>query len=146
MSETCQRCGSVGSDRRTLWMACFYQMGELGLPFEQAAILGRYRPRTGTLTLEFIRDAPVWGDPEGEERHFGFYTLRVCKRCRADWMSAIKAWFEATPKGEDHDADEPDTSAFSTGIFVRDNGAIREISREEWDRRNPGQEPVTFTV
>lgn len=29
-----------------------------------------------------------------------------------------------------------------TGIFIRENGAMREISREEWDRRFPGTEPV----
>lgn len=28
-------------------------------------------------------------------------------------------------------------------IFVRENGATREISREEWDARYPGTEPVT---
>lgn len=33
--EKCQRCGEDGEDRRTLWMACFYEMIELGLPFEK---------------------------------------------------------------------------------------------------------------
>lgn len=32
----------------------------------------------------------------------------------------------------------------SSGIFVREGGATIEISREEWDRRHPGREPVTF--
>ena len=31
----------------------------------------------------------------------------------------------------------------SSGIFIREDGAIREISREEWDRRFPDREPVT---
>lgn len=30
----------------------------------------------------------------------------------------------------------------SSGIFIRENGANREISREEWDERHPGREPV----
>jgi hypothetical protein len=30
----------------------------------------------------------------------------------------------------------------SSGIFVRENGAMVEISREEWDDRNPGHEPA----
>lgn len=30
-------------------------------------------------------------------------------------------------------------------IFVRENGGIRELSRDEWDARFPGSEPVTFT-
>lgn len=34
--------------------------------------------------------------------------------------------------------------ASGSGIFVRDNGATVEISREEWDRRYPGREPVTI--
>jgi hypothetical protein len=29
-----------------------------------------------------------------------------------------------------------------TGIFVRDNGQTREITRAEWDERFPGREPV----
>jgi len=31
-----------------------------------------------------------------------------------------------------------------SGIFVRENGSTREITREEWDARFPGTEPVTF--
>jgi hypothetical protein len=34
--------------------------------------------------------------------------------------------------------------AKSSGIFIRENGQKVEISREEWDRRNPGQEPVAM--
>ena len=30
----------------------------------------------------------------------------------------------------------------SSGIFIRDNGATREISRAEWDERCPGSEPT----
>lgn len=30
---------------------------------------------------------------------------------------------------------------FTSGIFVRENGANREISREEWDSKFPGKEP-----
>lgn len=29
----------------------------------------------------------------------------------------------------------------SSGIFVRENGQTKEISRAEWDERNPGHEP-----
>jgi hypothetical protein len=32
-----------------------------------------------------------------------------------------------------------------SGIFIRENGATVEISREEWDRRFPGREPVTMS-
>lgn len=64
--EKCQRCGDgPDPDLRTLWMACWYERwGELGLPFEK------------------LRD----GDRE-------FYTLRVCKQCRGNWLTSIKQWF-----------------------------------------------------
>jgi len=31
-----------------------------------------------------------------------------------------------------------------SGIFILENGKTKEITREEWDRRSPGQEPVIF--
>ncbi len=33
-----------------------------------------------------------------------------------------------------------------SGIFVREYGANKEITRAEWDRRFPGREPYTATV
>ena len=33
-------------------------------------------------------------------------------------------------------------SGGGSGIFVREEGAVKEISREEWDDRFPGREPV----
>jgi hypothetical protein len=39
-------------------------------------------------------------------------------------------------------ATEPFPSESSSGIFIRENGRQFEISREEWDRRNPGREPA----
>lgn len=59
MSETCQRCGDDGDDRRTLWMACLYEMNELGLPFE----------------LKIIPDARTREGFANQKHHF--YTLRV---------------------------------------------------------------------
>lgn len=35
-----------------------------------------------------------------------------------------------------------ETAPVGSGIFIRVNGATEEISREEWDRRFPGREPV----
>jgi hypothetical protein len=84
-------------------MACFYEMSELGLPFEKLAV--------------------------GEK---GFYTLRVCKDCRADWMTAIKGWFLNPSRRE----------RCGSGIFVRRNGATIEITEEEWYGDNPGREPI----
>lgn len=47
-----------------------------------------------------------------------FYTLRVCKDCRADWMSAIKTWFKTKPiKDETRE-----------GYYARDLGTARFIT------------------
>jgi len=45
------------------------------------------------------------------------------------------------------DADIPPTAPIGgSGIFVRRNGQTVEMSREEWDRAFPGQEPVVLTA
>jgi hypothetical protein len=33
----------------------------------------------------------------------------------------------------------------SSGIFIRDNGFLKEISMDEWLERNPGQTPIRLT-
>lgn len=33
-------------------------------------------------------------------------------------------------------------STTGSGIFVRENGQTKEISRSEWDEKFPGREPV----
>lgn len=113
--EICQRCKETGEDRRTLWMACFYEMNELGLPFK----------------LEIIPDEREREGFAKQKHHF--YTLRVCKQCRADWMQSIKQWFD-TPK-------QPEQSCGS-GIYIRRKGVNVEITREEWDAMSNGKEPV----
>ena len=107
--ETCQRCGENDYDRRTLWMACLYNMNELSIPFENK-------------------------DIETEHGTRNFYTLRVCKDCRADWMQAIKKWF-------DEKFTMPKTGCGS-GIFIRRNGSLVEVTEEEWYAENPSREPV----
>jgi hypothetical protein len=34
----------------------------------------------------------------------------------------------------------------TSGIFVRESGSVRELTREEWDERYPGREPVVATI
>lgn len=130
--ELCQRCGERGEDRRTLWVACFYAMGELQIPFEQCNIHGYYCQKVGEKQTAFGTIA-VYADPDGRAGDHQFFTLRVCKDCRASWMGALQDWFN-----------EKLAKKLSTGsgIFVRENGATVEISEEEWYRRNPNREPV----
>lgn len=98
MSERCVRCGDVDEDWRTLWMACFYEMAELDVPFKN--------------------------EPCGDR---DFYTLRVCKDCRADWLDAIQEWFGKKPQRE----------LTGTGVFVRRNGATIELTEDEIAERFP---------
>jgi hypothetical protein len=85
-------------------MACFYEMSEIGLPFEEIT----------TTTAG------------GVQQHF--YTLRVCKACRADWMRAIADWFVKSPpvKG--------DGLRCESAVYIRDLGVSREATPEEVER------------
>ena len=110
--EACQRCGRVGTDRRTLWHACFYAMEELPVPFEEVALQGHMLRKVGQKELTawsmpgHPMMAPVWEDvPDTEGARWPFYRLRVCKSCRSDWLTAIAAWFTQKPRREEWDDD-----------------------------------------
>lgn len=143
--ETCVRCGEIGEDRRTLWMACFYAMRELNVPFAEKSLYAaegvrtvhkkvpikvtRYDADSNGITETSMVDVPVHtaiGDGKLNERQF--YTLRVCKACRSEWMQAIKAWF-LHRKSEDHKT--------GTGAFIREFGRTREMTEEEIKERFP---------
>lgn len=106
--ETCQRCGELGEDRRTLSMACFYAMEELNVPFNEEV-------------YHVPKDS---GQMEHNPKKF--YTLRVCKDCRASWMGTIEQWFSLRPQ----------KIPLGTGIYIREHGATREITQEEWEARH----------
>lgn len=123
--ETCQRCGDVDYDRRTLSMSCLYAMEELKLPFEQVQIYGTRVEKIGEKPL-FIGNymVPEFDSHEGKELHkYNFFTLRVCKDCRADWMGSIKKWFNNPPV----------VNSCGSGIYIRENGTSKEITQEEWN-------------
>jgi hypothetical protein len=105
MTEPCARCKEVDEDRRTLWMACFYEMDELGLPFEKQTMINP--------------DAHEWNKKQN------FYLMRVCKQSRADWMAAIKKWF--------HDYVPREQESCGSGIFVMRNGVPVEVTLDEWE-------------
>lgn len=116
MTEQCQKCKKVDEDRRTLWMCCFYNMDELNLPFDRQEVF-----------------YPILGGTQSQN----FYTLRVCKDCRAEWMSAIQTWFnDQKPKKE----------SCGSGIFIRRNGAIIEITEEEWNALQPNHNPTKILL
>ena len=149
MSTKCEKCGSVGSDRRTLWMSCMYAMNELDVPFTEVSINGSLCEKVGEDTIAHDIKIPKFAEPDpSQARKYGFYTMKVCKRCRAEWMGAIEDWYKTQPEGEDMDSDEPaETQAdavVADRIFVRDKGQTKEISRAEWDRLHPDSLPVVF--
>ncbi len=82
--EVCDRCGQPGQDRRTIWMTCGAVMNNPDdpttpdVPYQEVAVQL----------------------PEGILRKTRFKTLRVCKQCRADWITAIGQWF--TWRSENH--------------------------------------------
>lgn len=114
MTEQCQKCKIEDDELRTLEMACFYEMNELGLPFIVE-------------NKEIVKSICVLRDKVSPEIVYQkFYTLRVCKSCRASWMRAIQAWFnDQSPKPE----------SCNSGIYIRKFGDIIEITKEEWDRQ-----------
>lgn len=136
VGERCAKCEEVGEDRRTLYMACFYAMDELGVPFEQVKLKGETFDFVGTEELRFSSDlgfpthtVPKFSDVASGKMERQFFTLRVCKSCRSSWMKAIKDWFN-----------EPvQRSSCGSGIYVRENGASVEITEEEWQRRYRGR-------
>lgn len=121
--EQCQVCNETGYDRRTLFMSCFYDMSELGLPFDTIELDNRQ-----------------------------FFTLRVCKGCRAKWMQVISDWFNAPrrmnrPSGtycsicNVHNQycahiKPPSPTSIGTGIFVRKLGVAQELRIETREDNN----------
>lgn len=102
-AEKCDRCGMLGQDRRTLWMACFFDMSWMGIPFEAVGIHGAVTKRTGRTGIGGF----AFADPGTDTHTHTFYTLRVCKGCRADWMYAIKdSWFHAEISGTCRENDD----------------------------------------
>lgn len=134
-TEKCARCGEEGYDRRTLWMACFYAMQELGVPFEEATLfaanLEELEPAKDATKIEAFGQsftiAPGRVRCSGELEPRKLFTIRVCKDCRADWLTAIKRWFETK-------IPLPGTG---TGVYIRDNGTARELTPEEIRERWP---------
>jgi hypothetical protein len=138
--EKCARCDELGADRRTLWMAALWDMSTLGPPFEVATLFhADLEHVTDVAKMPFqvnaggqkITLAPAVLRYEGEITPHQFFTLRVCKDCRADWLGAIADWF-ASPRSPKGDGDIP----------IRELGAVKMITREEWERRRREREQL----
>lgn len=100
--DVCQRCGDVDEDCRTLWHSCRYDMAETGLPLRELTVKGAIHEKTGTkeITL-FPGHRPLlvstYADEPTSKMDLIFYNLRVCKRCRSEWIMSIANWFHCEP-------------------------------------------------
>jgi hypothetical protein len=121
--EKCVRCQEVDEDRRTLWMACCYEMDELEIPLDKQTLFSANLEDT---ELAKVTIGSVTVTCKGELTPRVLYTLRVCKKCRSEWMSAIQHWFTNI---------EPEGESPGTGIYIREKGHVKEITIEEWDER-----------
>jgi len=114
--DTCQLCHATGEDKRTVQImtSCFYEMREAVPQFLS------------------LRQAPV------EKALRPFYYLRICKNCRSHMLAALKTWARECisrrdiPK--DHDG-RPIDYDLERNIPIREMGAIKMLTREEWDAR-----------
>lgn len=94
----CQKCHGkrdgveYDPDIRCLVVECFYDLQETGIPFYPIALTKN-------------------GGPEMKG-----YGLNFCKKCRADFIQAMKVWFESKPPIEPQ-----------TGYFVRHFGTNVQI-------------------
>lgn len=139
--EVCARCKQpTEGDGRTLWMSCFYNMAELNVPFKEEPMFHVHDISTLTFTKSPASITLSSGQKinltAGEMTCSGtlsgrlFHTLRVCKSCRADWLSAIETWFNTYKPSPE----------VGSGIFTRRNGASVEITEEEWHEMRAKQD------
>lgn len=63
---------------------------------------------------------------EADDTRHKLYQIRVCKPCRSFWMGMIKIWF---------DMPTPTEPGCGSGIYIKDLGSVREITEEEFHRR-----------
>ena len=56
----------------------------------------------------------------------GYFLLRVCKGCRAEWLEAIEKWFTSYEK-------KPEVGS---GLWIRRKGATVEVTPEELEKQN----------
>jgi hypothetical protein len=149
--ETCPICHKEMEDRRHVGVECFYDVSEAvpetrKLPIfkevdRKSTIWGitRHYPR-GTRDKWFIKKVSV--SKEGiKTTHSGIkqvpvkavrlledhlYSVTCCKACRGDFLRLFGQWAKGkfvTPEG---DGDIP----------VRELGAIKMLTRGEWESRN----------
>jgi len=111
--DICMCCGAQGEDKRSLFIDCFYKVKEV------------------------VPDALDISEVEPKLPHHkqGYY-LRICKACRGRFLSMMGEWwkegieFRGLPMDHDGNLENDDPER---NIPVRVNGAIKMLTRKEWD-------------
>ena len=150
MSSRCPICCQEMDDRRHVSVECFYKVDEVVPEAEESKIFvevneestyfgytRRYKdgtrdefsstpdPVKENLTHLNVEQVPI-GDIRLLENTI--YTLECCKSCRADFLDMLKKW----KQGEFVHRETNDPEA---NIPIRENGATRMITEEEWKER-----------
>ncbi|MFA4971584.1 MAG: hypothetical protein WC683_03145 [bacterium] len=124
--EKCERCGSIGTDRRTLCMACFYDMRELGIPLMPIGLHG--------VVVKSCGDDPKFGCAEFEAppykweeqaTTYGLFSMRVCKGCRGEWMEAVQKWFRSEPDSTCRYNNDQTDAPSDLGVLMAKYEALR---------------------
>lgn len=152
--EVCPVCKREMEDMRHVGVECFYQVDEIVPQMEpkpifvevdaNTAIWGTTRmypagtrdhhtsvstgPHSSRIDIEQLPIDPI------RLMENKVFSMRCCKDCRADFLSALKDWADGVSQARMrrlvHEA-EMAIEDNHTGAFVRDNGTIRELTEDE---------------
>ena len=145
--DECQICLAHGQDKRSLTIDCLYAIHEAVPEAIDLALVPEKKPQANA-QADSLDDNDSWGD--GKRR--GYY-LRICKSCRSRLLEHLKQWADEgrTNRGKpmDHDgcieSDFPDDEG-EANIPIREFGAVRMITKAEWDKRHGPKEYKVVTV
>ena len=105
--DLCMGCNAHGSDKRGLFLDCFYDIQEI-IPE----------------SLDLFLHTTLRG-------HY----LHICKNCRTEFLTRLEEWWEECKERRgtsmDHDGN-PEIYAGEALIPVRENGITKFIKPEDW--------------
>jgi len=155
--DTCPICRQEMEDRRHVGVECFYAVDEVApdttkdtvlrpVP-DDASIWGITRRYPAGTVDKHVVTGVTTSEAGYKTTHVGtvqepippirvveltIYSMECCKSCRADFLRMFGRWTKGALVHREEDDPEAD-------IPIRENGAIRLITREEWDRRRANE-------
>ncbi len=161
--ECCPICRREEYESRAIGVECFYSVKEIVPQAKEVHIYGRlkgpgtyvggttYRysgglvegfelenttiSESGTPTHKYKATLNPAPEDEREVRLLrkSIYYVEACKSCRADFLDLFRRFALG----------EFVSSSGEGNIPIRVAGALKHITREQWDEMNPGREPFT---